>query len=854
MWESLPPPVSLDTSSIGGVAVDDPQSPPPPLASIPVAGGTKSFSITGRGSTSPPQISSISRIETGEDVVIARGGIKITIEDLRVNLPNVGLSQLGTVSIAADRVVAWVPPLRNVLTDPGSFAASDGELYLEGDIVFRQGDRVIYADSMYYNVARETGMVLDAEAITTIPEYQGYVRLKAEVLQQISSGNYLAFDAAVTTSRLGVPRYWLQSQRLQLSDRPARSVDPITGAAVVTAEPFVESTGNYVYAGGIPALYWPTLASPLRVPTLYVSGIDIGNDDIFGTKVLVDFNLFQVLGIDDAPSGVDWNLTVGGLSERGAVLGTSLDYTVAGLFGVSGPVVGNFDTWIIDDNGLDTLGQGRQNLQPERDIRGRALLRHRHYLPSDYELIAEIGWISDRNFLEQYFENEWDNDADHTTALRLHRYFGANRFDLSVAPRVNDFFTQTEELPDLEHHLLGGSFFDIFTVSMHNRVGYQRLAPADAPADPSIIGAPAFPLAPGVVPADGLIASTKREYALPLNLGPLKIVPHADGEVTYYGDAVDGDDLTRVTTGGGVRFNLPMWRFDPNVQSRLLNVNGLAHKINLHGEYLYQDSNTNLDEVPLYDELEDNAQQEFRRRYVFDNFGGILPPQFDRRRYAFRNGSQTWLSSPSDSIADDLQQMRFGVRQTFETKRGLPGRQRIVDVFRFDIDTILFPKEDRDNFGETVGPTMYDAQYFIGDRVSILSDGYFDFFDGGLRSISAGIQTTRPGLGDVYVGLLSIEGPVSSTVLRSNLNYRLNEKWIASGSTVYDFGQAGNVGQSLALTRIGESFLVQLGINVDEGRDNVGVGFSIEPRFFPSPKLGRLGGALIPPPGVDGLE
>jgi hypothetical protein len=82
----------------------------------------------------------------------------------------------------------------------------------------------------------------------------------------------------------------------------------------------------------------------------------------------------------------------------------------------------------------------------------------------------------------------------------------------------------------------------------------------------------------------------------------------------------------------------------------------------------------------------------------------------------------------------------------------------------------------------------------------------------------------------------------------------LNEKWIVSASNTYDFGEAGNVGQTFGLTRIGESFLVQIGATVDGGRDNTSFGFLIEPRFLPTGKLGRLGGQMIPPPGIEGIE
>jgi hypothetical protein len=256
----------------------------------------------------------------------------------------------------------------------------------------------------------------------------------------------------------------------------------------------------------------------------------------------------------------------------------------------------------------------------------------------------------------------------------------------------------------------------------------------------------------------------------------------------------------------------------------------------------------------LYDSPDDNAQEQFRRRFIDETFGGILPARFDPRTYALRHGFQSLIASPADVIADDLQQLRLGLHQRWQTKRGLPGRERIVDLFQFDLDTILFPDADRDNFGENIGPTTYDVRYHVGDRVTLLSDGYFDFFSDGLQSINAGVLSSRPGVGDVYLGVLSLQGPINSTVVRGSADYRLNEKWIASGSTTYDFGNTGNIGQSLAVTRIGESMLVKLGINVDEGRDNVGIAFAIEPRFWPRPQLGRIGGQLIPPPGVEGLE
>ncbi len=817
-----------------------------------IIGGNQSVEFQSRNASTPVQLSVRPLPATNETAVVARGGATVLVRDAQADMGTGTLIDLGTVSISANTIVGWLPALGGLLSGDNTLQQAEGELYMEGDIVFRQGDRVIYADRMYYNVTREYGMILSAEAITSVPEFEGYVRLKADVLQQVSKGEYIGFGAAVTSSRMGVPRYWIQSEQVQFRDTPVTQIDPLTGQNTITSQKSVSSRDNTVYIGGFPVLYWPVFSTNLEKTNFYVTGVKVKRDSVFGTQIMADFDLFQLFGVEQPPRGVDWTLSTDYFSERGPALGTKLQYSLPGLLGVPGPVIGNFDTWGIYDDGLDTLGSDRKLLEPESDFRGRALLRHRHYLPNDFELIAEVGLLSDRNFLEQYLENEWDRDKDHDTSLRLRKYLDNNLFDLHADVRVNDFFTDTNRLPQLDHYNLGTTLFgDRMVWSAHNRVGYAKLEVADAPTNPVEI--PKFSTFSGEANREGLVASTRQEISTPFSLGAFKIVPYLSGEAAHWGEDINGDNQSRLLGQAGIRGSLPAWRSYPDVQSSLFNIRGLAHKAELTGDLFYADSDTNFQELPAYDPLDDDAQEQFRRRFLFNTFGGVLPGQFDARNYAFRQGLQRNVTSPSTEIADDMLQARIGFNQRLQTKRGLPGRERIVDLLRFDIDTILFANEDQVNFGEVVGPTRYDFRYYAGDRVTLLSDGYFDWFDNGLHSISAGVMSSRPGLGDAYIGILSLEGPISSTVLRGQLDYRLNEKWIATAGATFDLGAIGNVGQQLAITRIGESMLVQMGITVDAGRDNVGFEFMVEPRIF-ARRLGRPGGKLIPPPGVAGLE
>lgn len=844
--DALPRPMPIDTPPVSERALGE-------QGLKFLIGGNQSIEFMPRGPSTPTRIQTSPQPQTGETAVVARGGATVLVRDVQAVLGDGSAMDLGTISLSAETIVGWLPALSGMLSGDTTLAQAEGELYLEGDIVFRQGERVIYADRMYYNIAGQYGTILNAEAITPVPEYDGFVRLKADVLQQVSQGQFVGFGAAVTSSRIGVPRYWLQSEQVTFRDTKVNRLDPITGAPFVDSAKSVTSSGNLVYIAGFPVLYWPVFSSNLEKSNFYLTGLKIKNDSIFGNQVLADFDMFQLLGFEAAPEGIDWTLSTDYLSERGPALGTKVAYSVPGALGIPGPIVGFFDAWAISDEGLDTLGSDRRGLVPEEDIRGRALLRHRHFLPYDFELIAEVGLLSDRNFLEQYLENEWDHDKDHDTELRLRKYYLNNLFDLHAAVRVNDFYTETNRLPQFDHYNIGSAWLGgRVNWSAHNQVGYSKLEVADAPTNPT--EAAKFTTLPGEFDREGLKAVTRQELAAPFTAGIFKVVPFVSGEAGYWGEAADGQELTRLLGQAGVRGSLPAWALYPTVESGLLNVRGLAHKAELRGEIFYADSNTNLDELPLYDPLDDDAQEQFRRRFIFNTFGGPpLPAQFDPRTYAFRQGIQRYVTSPSTEIADDLLQGRVGVHHRLQTKRGLPGRERIVDLVRFDVETLLFFNEDQDNFGETLGPTRYDFRYHLGDRVALLSDGYFDFFDEGLQSVSAGVTSSRPGLGDVYLGILSLEGPISSTVLMGQLDYRLNEKWIASAGATFDLGDIGNVGQQFALTRIGESMLIQAGVTVDAGRDNVGFQFMVEPRFW-ARRIGRLGGQLVPPPGVEGLE
>lgn len=839
--------------AIKQTSYQDPQvNTGPSLIDLPT--GSRRIRAYPRSST-PVQASLIPSADGKQSIAVIDSGVTIIIE---------GDDRLGTVDIETDRIVIWSSGLApNFDGETLQDSKQPFEIYMEGNVVFRQGNRVLHAQRMYYDATREIGTVIAAEVLTPLESYDGLVRLKADVLQQISRDRFVASNSFVTTSRLGDPSYRIASGTVYFEDLQQPVVDPVTGQPVIdptTGEQQIHhdrtatSLNNFVFLEEIPVGYWPIFAANLERPTYYIRRIGFANDNIFGTQVLTDFDPYQILGIENPPPGTDWDISLDYLSERGLGHGSRFSYQGMNPLGVPGTYAGLIDYWGIQDSGLDTLGQDRAALTPEKLYRYRLFGRQRVSLPDDITLSTELGWISDRNFLEQYFESEWDTFKDMTTGAELKKVIDNSVWSLTGDVRLNSFFTQTQGA-EAQHFWLGESLWgDKLTWYENTKIGYRDLEVLSTPEDPADIAK--FAPLPWEADSEGIRFATRHELDMPLEAGPAKVVPYVLGEFAHWDEDIFGEDLDRLYGKVGVRASLPIWSVNPAIENDLFNVHGIAHKAVFELDGSFADASDDLADLPLYDPIQDDAQEHFLRRAQFNTFGGgPIPLKFDDRFYAVRTGLADFVTSPSTEIAEDLAAVRMGVHQRWQTRRGFPGRRRTIDWIVLDTDITFFPDANRDNFGQEFGLASYDFRWHVGDRLVLTSDAMMDFYGDGMRVFRLGAKLARPPRGNVFINFSSLEGPISSQLLSLSYSYRMSPKWISSVTTSFDLGDNTNLGQNVSVTRIGESFLATFGFSVDATRDNVGVTLAIEPRFLPGLRFGQYGsGARIPPAGVNGVE
>jgi hypothetical protein len=151
---------------------------------------------------------------------------------------------------------------------------------------------------------------------------------------------------------------------------------------------------------------------------------------------------------------------------------------------------------------------------------------------------------------------------------------------------------------------------------------------------------------------------------------------------------------------------------------------------------------------------------------------------------------------------------------------------------------------------------MYNWQWFIGDRTSIVSYGWFEFWNitgqpifsqnvnmhnnrFGLNVITSGISISRPPRGNVYIGYTVIDtGPINTSALTTSLSYWLSPKWYGTYSTMYDFGNAILLASMFSFTRVGADFLTTIGLTVDPQRNSYMFAFMVSPRLSPNIRFG----------------
>ena len=409
--------------------------PPPPPA--PPGGPPRQFSILPRGAGGytikgePPV--------NGEQAIVVTGGVLVTVS----NVPGVGL-----LDIEADRLVIWTKggdsqQLITSLQNSQTQGTKELEFYLAGNVEIRQTEttpqgqemRILRADEVYYDINHNIAVALSALLQLRNPGQPDDVYLRSDELLELSANKYQTLRTEVFSSKLPSDpglKVFISDATVEDKVEPKFGLfgEPVvsraTGRQEERTQTLIEGRDTYFELENVPFFYLPYFAGDARDPLGPIRSLTFGDNRQFGFQIGVGLDIYGLLGVDPY-EGTRWTADLDYLSRRGPALDSDFDFSGKELFGLPATYVGEIRGDAMYDQARDILGGDREDwlgsYNPD-GFRGRFIARDNVYdLPLGFSVQGQLYALSDRNYLEQYYINEFQNGPNPETYLYVKQQF-----------------------------------------------------------------------------------------------------------------------------------------------------------------------------------------------------------------------------------------------------------------------------------------------------------------------------------------------------------------------------------------------------------------------------------------------
>ncbi|MCZ2342077.1 MAG: hypothetical protein LC104_09825 [Bacteroidales bacterium] len=763
------------------------------------------------------------------------------------------------IEFATDSVVAWMKgvtdfnPTGTVETNADGGKKKDIELFLSGDVVIRtlangQGgvEQILRAEQIYYDVNRNRAVAMYADLEMRGAQLKDSVHMRGKEIWRLGKNEWRAFEPEISSSkRPSDPNLTLTSSQSTLTQElvvrrnifgiPYRNL--LTGEQEVGYERTLATKWSWLRVRDVPIIPFLPVKADADEPFGPLIGIGGGNDQIFGTQIFTTWDMYKLLA-RRPPPGHRWRLDADYLSDRGPALGTNYNYLTPSFFGLGQQSTGFVRLYGIQDDGVDQLGANRPDVG-HPDFRGRAHWRHNQdlyeYGTTYVRVLAQAEYLSDKDFLEQFYKQEFDMGPNQDTFLHVYgardNWYGSF---LTQGRVSTDWWTQTEWLPRVDGAVVGETFLrDRLIYSADASAGYAQLRPATIAPLPILVS--------NAIPVNTGRFDLEQRLNAPFDAGPFRINPHGILDLTYYSEDIYGNDQSRIYGGGGASISATASRLYQEANSELFNVRGLYHKVTVTADYTTVRSNTPYYLLPQLDPLFDNAvDQGFRNvrptpgimyppgtqgSFTYPDLGYAPSFLFNPQMYAIRRG----VDNRTDTV-DDMEIVRLDGRQRLQTKRGFQGAEHTVDWMTLNTGVSFFPNPGRDNYGSSWAFLDYLYLWHIGDRFSMSSAGWFDPFYSGAKYFNVGMYFNRPDNTNFSLTYRHTD-PLQSRAVTAAINYQLSRRYAMNLGTAYDFGLNESLTNTISFARTGPDVTMMFGVSYNPLVNNFGIQFSLIPNI-----------------------
>lgn len=730
-----------------------------------------------------------------ENVVTLTGGLTINYQ----STPGGGAERWSQLTLTAERAVIFLDPGSVEQMARQRFDVSNIRgIYLEGDVVASadQGQYVVRAPKMYYDVKQDQAVMVDSIMRTYARPSGLPLYARATELRQVAANQWTADSMGVSTSEFFTPHLSVGVGRVVVTEQP--------GVPGQTSDrTYFDAHDPTIRIGKVPAVWWPRLRGEVR--DIPLKKLQLGYREQDGVQIETGWDPISLFGLD-RPAWVDRALIkADGFSKRGAGLGGELEYHYDGTTGL-------IDLYGMYDDGIDRTAAGL-DVDPDRDTRGIASWEHTIRFDNEWMAQFQANKISDPTFINYWRPDDYAERREYETSFYVKRGSQNTSFTFESKYSLNDFISNEWLLVSRERTVdraAEGVYQRFGDPLWGNRLSYSseyragRIRFRFDDSTPSELGIPgaAFGITNNESLADSLFAQgyrtnyrlrydTRQEISMPGQLGIFKVVPFLVGRVTGYDDdfkAFSSDTAdVRLWGAAGLRVSTQFQRVSNGIENRLLDVHRLRHIIDPSVTLWY--GATSLDSIDM--------------------------PVYDQQVEALASGPA----------------VKFGLRNTWQTQRGGPGRWQSVDWIVLDAG-IVITGDDDDNVRVPV-PQFFDYRpeysqfgnhvpasllWRLSDTLSITGSTIYDIDDDLFARGSIGTQLQHSPDFMTSVEYRYLEN-TNSQLLGVGWAYRFTKKYSMSLTPQWDFVAEKLRSINVGVTRSFPNFDLNLKFGYDDIQD-----------------------------------
>ena len=529
---------------------------------------------------------------------------------------------------------------------------------------------------------------------------------------------YTAHNGYVTTDDASDPAYRVRASRIKVI--PGKSVQMWNAVA------FVE---------GVPVFYFPYYQRNLgphannftvtpgyrsRYGGYFLNTYTWYLGDVAGGKIHADYRERRGAGV-----GPDLNLHLGQWGEA------TLKYYYQ-----------NDRNANISTNTFPQFGHMPENRQ-------RFYLGWQATPATNLNLKAQVNYQSDPMFLHDFFEGDYSRNPQPNTFVEANKYWDNWSLDALTTPRVNSFFNQIERLPDVK---LTGFRQQVLDTPVYydseSSAGWYRSFVTTTNGF--------YPVTNGFYADSGARADTYHQISLPWTFFHwLNVTPRVGGRFTYYSSrsTASGSDVETyrgvLNTGVGTSFKAS--RLWTDATNSFLQMDGLRHIIEPSADYVF---------VPR------------------PSTPAAQLPQFDGENPALLLSPVLFPDYNSIDSVDTMNVIRFGLRNTLQTKRD--GQLDDLLNWRLMLDWRLDPKPGQSSLNDLYSQAAFKPRSWLTMESQLRYD-----LDRGDLNLALHQLTFTPnnrwswGIGHWYLRGATWGNNIwtENNFISSTLFYRLDDNW-----------------------------------------------------------------------------